>query len=186
MLLLQSFYGLNKVKTLQKNCLHTGQCLNFGTTLIGFNPSTKMLISSMILEASDMQVSIVQSPFKFFCHGMQINMPAINKSIMILRASAASWHLFWSHNLWMPGRSIHSRCPMTLCFWMCLIGYGTSLDLKTNLSPGKHNILFWTFIPFWAIGLSIDIHFPWPLSLSNIWNFHNCPPPTPFFAQSVV
>ena len=109
-----------------------------------------MLTSSMMFEASEMQVSILQSPFKLFCHGMQINMPTINKSIMILRASAASWHLFWSHNLWMPGRSIHSRCPMTLYFWMCLIGYGTSLDLKTYLSRGKHNILFLTLIPFWA------------------------------------
>ena len=129
-----------------------------------------------MFEASEMQVSILQSPFKFFCHGMQINMPAINKSIMILRASAASWHLFWSHNLWMPGRSIHSRCPMTLYFWMCLIGYGTSLDLKTNLSPGKHNILFWTFIPFWAIGLSTS---PDPSPSQTFETFTTAHPPLP-------
>ena len=94
MLLWQSFYGLNKVKTLQKKLPAHWAAFEFGTTLIGFNPSTKMLTSSMMFEASEMQVSILQSPFKLFCHGMQINMPAINKSIMILRASAASWHLF--------------------------------------------------------------------------------------------
>ena len=38
----------------------------FGTTLIGFNPSTKILTSSMMFEASEMQVSILQSPFEFF------------------------------------------------------------------------------------------------------------------------
>ena len=185
MLLLQSFYGLNKVKTLQKNCLHTGQCLNFGTTLIGFNPSTKMLISSMMFEASDMQVSILQSPFNFFCHGMQINMPAINKSIMILRASAASWHLFWSHNLWMPGRWIHSRCPMKRhyifeCAWLAM-----EQVLTSRLIWAQESTIFY-FWHWYHFGLGIDMHFPWPLSLSNIWNFHNCPPPTPYCAQSVV
>ena len=66
MLLWQSFYGLNKSENTAKKLPAHWAVFEFGTILIGFNPSTKMLTSSMMFEASDLQVSILQSPLKKF------------------------------------------------------------------------------------------------------------------------
>ena len=116
MLLWQSFYGLNKVKKLQKNCLHTGQCLNLA-------PLSLVLIQ--VLKYSHPQWCLkLQRCMWVYCKAL-LNFFVIDCHRMILRASAASWHLFWSHNLWMPGRSIHSRCPMTQhyifeCAWLAM------------------------------------------------------------------